>query len=101
MQDRQSFDDVRQLPHVAGPRVIPQQLQGVASPAWFCLTCSLQKLLGEMLDQLENVVSPLAKRWDCQRNHLQSKEQIIAERDALHCALQVVIGRGGYPDVGS
>src|SRR5256885_17254005 len=80
MQDRESLYDIRQFAHVARPRIIPQQLQRVASPARLRLSRSLQELLGEMLGQFQNVIATLAQRWNGQWNHLQPKEEILAER---------------------
>src|SRR6058998_258055 len=89
MQDRESLHDVGELANIAGPRVVPQQLQCVTPQAWFCLTGPLQKLLREMLDQLENVVAPLAQWRNRKRNHLQPEVQVLAKRSGAHRALKI------------
>src|SRR6187401_1204464 len=91
MENRQTLDDVGQLAHVPGPRIVAHKLQSVAPPAWLRLTAFLQELFGEMVDQLENVVAALAQRWNRQRYHLQPEEQVFAERAVTNGALQIVI----------
>src|SRR5204863_3355949 len=83
------------------PGIIAQQLQRIASPARLGLTASLQKLLREMLDQLENVIAPLAQRRDRQRNNLQSEVEIFAERSFPHGALEIVVRGGDNAYVGA
>ncbi len=101
MQDRQSLDDIGELPNVAGPGVVAKQLECVAPPARFCLSGSLQELLGKMLDQLEDIVAALAQRRDRQRNHLEPEVQVLSKRSSSHRALKVVIRRREDSHVGA
>src|SRR5450759_1927893 len=93
MQNRQPLHDVRELANVSGPRVIAKQLERVAPPARFRLAASLQELLGEMLDQLENVVAALPEWRDLQRDHLQPEVEILAKGSRPHRTLEIVVRR--------
>src|SRR5512132_1793007 len=101
VQDGQPFDNVGELTNVPGPRVVAEQLQRVTPPPRFRLTASLQELLGEVLYQLEDVVSALSQRRNREGNNLQSEVQIFAECTCPHRALEIVIGRRNDAHVGA
>src|SRR5205814_8569297 len=76
-------------------------MQSVTPPAGFGLSAPLEELLREMLDQFEDIVTPLPERRNGERDYLQPEVQVLAKCAGPHGTLEVVIGRRNDAHVGS
>jgi len=91
-QQRQLLDRVRQLAHVARPAIAGGEAQRLGREA-------AHRRLGilgarhhqEVLEELADVVAPLAQRRQQDRHHVQPVEQVLAELALAHRLRQVAM----------
>src|SRR5437016_9265724 len=88
-----------QLAHVALPRVIEEQLQGVwIEPAdTFPITLSMRRQ--EMGREQWNVLAALAQPRNVDLNGVETEQQVLPKTSAGHFLFQVSIGGGDHANV--
>ena len=94
----QSFDDVGQLPYIAGPGLIFKEIPdfGVKGMGFMVADIqALQQRLGNLLD----IAFPFAQRRDFDRQDGQAIIEVQPEMSFLDFTGQVLIGRRNDPDV--
>src|SRR2546430_945489 len=93
-EDHRALDDVLELPHVAGPIVIHQQLHGrrCELPEW--LRIFLAIAVQEMRQQKGHIFATLAQRRNLEVNHVQAVIQVFAEAALANKRKQVDVGSG-------
>src|SRR6266481_4945399 len=81
------LDPVAQLPHIAGPGILEQSLLGCRREAVDVAAKSLRKLSYELLGEQQDVIGPIAKRGNDDRDYIDPIEKIPAE---------AALGGGGF-----
>ena len=100
-EDQGALNDILQLPDVARPGVPGQaqgriRIHGVDAPAE-----ARGVLLHEEMDQQRYVFAALAQRRQPYRKHIEPVEQISAKFPLVDALVQVAVGCGDYPHIGS
>src|SRR5262249_6344160 len=90
--DHGTLDDVLQLPHIARPGVIHQQLQGVGADSNARLAHAPAEVVQEVPDQVGDVLAALAQRRDVDREHVGREEEVGPDPALAACGRQVLVG---------
>src|SRR5688572_33294672 len=99
MNDGNSLDYVGQLAHVARPWVSLEYRHCFRRPCGWSLSRPLEVEQREVMHQRWYVALTVAKGRQSDRNHGQSKEQVLPESAVPHGATKVVISRSIYHDL--
>src|SRR5262252_4245955 len=97
--DDRPLDDVAQLSHVAGPRVVAQAHHRGLIHLLDLPAVLVVELCDEGLDQEWNVLGSLAQRWQRNGQHVDAVVEVLAERLVPHRLRRIAVGRRDDPHV--
>ena len=98
-ENQQALDRVAQLAHVPRPIELRQSFDSIRRDAARRHTFALREHVDEMTYEKWNVLAPLAKRRDVNRDDVQAIEQVFAETILGNLALEILVRRGEDADV--
>src|SRR5512135_3148033 len=94
------FDDILELPHVAGEIVIQQDVQGLVRYARYDDVLSLGGIfLYEMSGQNRYILHPAPQRRQMDIDDIQPVEKVFPENSSLAGQLKVLVGSRDYADI--
>src|SRR5437667_4713324 len=94
-----SFEDVGELPHVAGPGVAAQDVEDVRRDAAHRAAELLVERSDEVARERVDVVGAAAQRRQVNGPDVQAIVEVVAERPLTHHLGEVAVGGGDHPDV--
>src|SRR5882672_10733286 len=98
-QEHDPLDQVPELPDVAGPAVAPEDLLDLRSDGGEPLPEFLVVEAEEVPGQVQDVLSPLAKRRQEDGDYFQAVVEVLPEDSLLHGLVQIPVRRRDDPDV--
>ena len=98
-EDDGPFDDVLQLPDVAGPVVFHQQFLRHAGDGLDMLVEFLVVGVDEVVGQNDDIILPVPEGREEDGNDLEPVIEVISEDLLLHGLDQVLVGRRYDPDI--
>jgi hypothetical protein len=93
------FQSALQFPHIAGPRVGHESVQGLWRQTRYPLPCSLPQAFYKGVDQERDILESLTKGREVNRNDIDAKEEVFSESLALDHLLKVLVRGCDNPDV--
>ena len=100
-QDRSSLEHVLKLAHVARPAVTHHPLHALVAAALKRFTQPARKAREKEADELREIRRAIAKRWNLDRKHIQSIQQVRTQRPFGDCLFEASVGRRDDPHVDS
>src|SRR6185369_9088224 len=99
-EDERPLDGVLQLADVAGPRVRHEKITRLAAEAGLELAHVAAQVTHEVIGEEQDIVTPLAQRWQMDAEDRQSVEKVFAEPSFRHRAFEIAIGGRDETNVG-
>ena len=98
-EDHHALHEIAQLAHIAGPRILGQQLHGPRGDTVERPVVQTGKLGHEPTHQQRDVIRPLTQRRQIDAQHVEAIVQIGAEPALLHVLAQRAVGRRHHAHV--
>src|SRR5213594_539444 len=98
-EDDRTVQHVLQLAHVARPVVARQHLERARRHAAHVAVALARRLTHEVLDQVRDVLPPLAERRHADRHDVQAIVEVLAELARPHRGSEIHVGCGAHAHV--